>query len=464
MGAGKEELIWAGAARLGELLHAREVSSRALVELFLARIDALDPQLNAFRAVRHARALAAADAAQARIDAGEDGPLLGVPIAIKDNVPEEGEVTANGTLPLGAPASADADLVARLKGAGMVPIGRTNLPELAILPVTESGTWGYTRNPWRLDRTPGGSSGGSAAAVAAGMVPLATASDGGGSIRIPAACCGLFGLKPQRRRVSLGGGGAAQEHWHGLSSAGCVSRTVRDTALFLDVVADAGHPSYADATAAPPGRLRIGISTRPIQFAPVHADVRAAVERTAEALRGLGHAVGEASPSYGVQLGGFLPRYLRGIADDAQGLPRPDLLDARTRGFVKLGRRITPGMVRRARAAEPKFAERLSALWDAWDILVTPVLARPPARVGWLDGKGAVLTLDVLSRYAAFTTPWNLVGWPAASVPAGLSSEGTPIGVQLVAPPDGEPRLLSLAAQLEHAQNWAARRPPNIPG
>src|SRR3954464_9785727 len=230
----RTELAFAGPARQAELVRSGGVSSRELVELYLERIERLDPQLNAFRVVMAERALAEADQADARRRSGGDRPLLGVPIALKDNVDVAGELTTHGTNAYGPPATADAEIVTRLRGAGAVILGKTHLPELAIFPWTESSTFGATRNPWDPNFTTGGSSGGSGAAVAAGLAAAGMASDGGGSIRIPAACCGLYGLKPQRGRVSLM---PDREHWYGLSVFGSGTRSVIDSALWLDVVA-----------------------------------------------------------------------------------------------------------------------------------------------------------------------------------------------------------------------------------
>lgn len=450
-----EEIVWAGAARLAERLRAREVSAREVLDVHLGRIARLDPRVNAFRTVLVDEARRAAGAAQVRLDAGETAPLLGVPVALKDNVEQAGQISTLGTAGWrSAPATRSAELVLRLERSGAVIVGRTHLPELAILPITESVTWGATRNPWNLARTPGGSSGGSGAAVAAGLVPLAHATDGGGSIRIPASCCGLVGLKPGRGQVPLG---PAEEHWHGLSSAGCVSRSVEDTALFLDVVSD--RHGHLEAARRDPGRLRIALSTKPVQPGPVSREVVRAVHDLARTLRELGHEVGEEDPDYGVQLPAFLPRYLRGISDEAATLDRPRLLERRTRGFVRLGHLISDRGLARARAREDAFARRLGALWERWDVLLTPTLARPPERIGWLKGRGAVRTLDALGRYVPFTPPWNLVGWPAMSVPAALSSQRTPIGAQLVAPEGGEGTLLALGAQLEAVRRWTDHHP-----
>src|SRR5437660_3636018 len=233
------ELAYAGIARQAELIAAREVSARELLDLYLARIERFDPLLNAFRVVFAERARLQADQADARRGAGETRPLLGVPIAVKDDIDVAGEVTAWGTNAHGAPAQADAEVVRRLREAGAVIIGKTNVPELTIWPFTESATFGVTRNPWDRQRAPGGSSGGSAAAVAAGLVGAALGSDGAGSIRIPAAWCGVFGLKPQRDRVPVA---PRQRPWYGLSVNGVLTRSVADTALFLDTV---GEPAGA---------------------------------------------------------------------------------------------------------------------------------------------------------------------------------------------------------------------------
>ncbi|HEX8714747.1 MAG TPA: amidase family protein, partial [Solirubrobacteraceae bacterium] len=262
------EIAFAGIARQAELIAAGELSSRELVELCLRRIEAAQPRLNAFRAVLAERALLEADQADARRGAGAERPLLGVPIAVKDDIDVAGEVTALGSNAYGAPAAADAEVVRRLRAAGAVIIGKTNVPELCVWPFTETATFGVTRNPWDVQRAPGGSSGGSAVAVAAGLVGAALGSDGAGSIRIPAAWCGLFGLKPQRGRVSLA---PRPRSWNGLSVNGVLTRRVADTALFHDVASGAtdidedSAPSpttpFAQAAATPPGRLRIAYST-----------------------------------------------------------------------------------------------------------------------------------------------------------------------------------------------------------
>src|SRR6478672_2354397 len=241
-----DELAFVGAARQAEMVRAGEVSPKELVRLSLSRIERLDPELNAFRKVLAEKALLEAEQAEARLKAGEERPLLGVPIAIKDEVDVAGEVNTHGTDGFSEPAKEDSEMVRRLREAGAIIVGLTLLPEMAICGFSESATYGVTRNPWNPQRTPGGSSGGSASAVAAGLVPIASAGDGAGSIRIPSASCGLFGLKPSRGRASLA---PLAEGWRGLAVLGCLSRNVLDTALWLDVVS--GGSSEAEAPPLP---------------------------------------------------------------------------------------------------------------------------------------------------------------------------------------------------------------------
>jgi amidase len=461
-----EELAFAGLAEQAELVRRGTVSARELTELSLDRIERLDPQLNAFRIVLPERAIEDAEAADARRAAGEEAALLGVPIAVKDNVDVAGEVTGYGTGAYEGAAIDDSHVVQRLREAGAVIVGKTNMPELAIWPFTVSKTWGITRNPWDTARSPGGSSGGSAAAVAAGMVAAAHASDGGGSIRIPAACCGLFGLKPQRGRISLM---PDAEHWYGLSVFGCLTRTVLDSAIFCDVVR--GHVdgdrhlvpeppmTFTDAARTTPGRLKIAFSTKPIQPGRVAPEVKKAVHDTGELLRSLGHDVRERDPSWGLQLPAFLPRYLAGIRDDAARMAHPERLEQRTRRLVALGERLRKRPLRRALEAERKHAERIGTLFAEFDVLMTPTMARLPVAAERWQGEGALTTINGIARYVPFTTPWNLTGQPAVAVPAGFWEEGLPLSVQLVGRRADETKLLSLSAQLEAERPWADRRP-----
>jgi amidase len=455
------ELAFAGIARQAQLIAGGEISPRELVELYLSRIERIDPKLNAYRVVLGEQALAEADRAAERRARGEELPLLGVPVAIKDDADVAGEVTAMGSAGHGPPASADSELVARLRAAGAIVIGKTNVPELMIFPFTETRRFGVTRNPWDLSRTPGGSSGGSAAAVAAGLAGAAQGSDGGGSIRIPAACCGLFGLKPQRDRISLS---PQREQWHGLSVFGPLARSVRDAALFLDVTASTPAPggSFVAAASRRPDKLRVAVSAKvpPGLIAKVAPEVRGALDGAAGLLEQLGHAVTAKNPRYGAAVSGFMRRYLRGIHDDAAAMAQPELLEPRTRGMARLGSLISPGSLARARRREASDAARINAIFDDFDVLMTPATATLPPHTGKWDGRGALWTFNGVARFVPFNAILNHLGNPAATVPIGWSDDGLPIGVQLVGRPGDEETLLSLAAQIESERPWADRRPP----
>jgi amidase len=447
------EIAFAGVRQQAELVRSGEVSSRELVELCLERIERLNPELNCFTNLMGERALADAGQADARRGAGDERPLLGVPLAVKDTEDVAGEVTSWGTAAYTEPARADGELVRRLRSAGAVIVGKTNLPELAIIADTENSTFGITRNPWDTDRSAGGSSGGSGAAVAAGLVPAATASDGMGSIRIPAANCGLVGLKPQRDRIPLTPLG---EHWLGLSVVGFEARRVADAALLMDVATEGAH-GYAAAAASAPAALRIGVSVKPPVPVPVHADVKRAVEDAAGALRSLGHETAEANPDYGVTNPAAV-RWFAGVAEDVARAPMPERLQRRTRGWGRAGRAIAPPVLRWARQED--HWGRMRPLFERFDVLLIPTCAQPPVRAGQWEGRGWIASaLGNALTYAAFAAEWNLTGQPAISVPGSPGDDGLPIGVQLVGRPDGEPTLLALAAQLEAELRWADRRP-----
>jgi amidase len=453
-----DPVVFAGLARQAELIASGEVSSRELTELYLERIERLDPRLNAFRVVLAERALVEADQADGRRRAGDQRPLLGVPVAIKDDCDVAGEVTARGTDAHGGPAEADAELVRRLRTAGAVVLGKTNVPELTIVPFTETPTYGATRNPWDEHRTPGGSSGGSAAAVAAGLVGGALGSDGGGSIRVPAACCGLFGLKPQRGRVPSA---PLAEPWHGLSVYGPIARRVADAALFLDAVGDYAAP-LAPAAQRPPERLRIAVSLKvpPPITASLDAEQREAVQDAVELLRGLGHEVIERDPDYGLVVPAFIARYLRGIRDEARSMPHPERLARRTRGYATLGTLVPPAALAKARAAEAAHTEQLGRVFDGVDALLTPMFTRRPLPIGEYDGRSALWTFNGTARWVPYCAAWNHTGQPAVSVPMGFAPDGLPRAVQFVGRRDDEATLLSLAAQIEAERPWADRLPP----
>ena len=469
-----ESLAFAGATAQAKQFRRREVSSRELTEMYLARIERIDPELNSFRDVWAESALTEADAADARLTEGGDGagadaPLLGVPIAVKDTVDVAGDVTKLGTAGFDRPAERDSEIVARLRTAGAVILGKTNLPELAIHGFTETETFGVTRNPWNTSRTPGGSSGGSGAAVAAGLCALAHASDGAGSIRYPAANCGLFGLKPQRDRVPID-----SEHWFGMSVNGCLSRTVADTALFLDAVtagpawsANAPPPperSFAESAASAPGKLRIVVSTkapRALATPILEDESRQAVEDTADVLASLGHTIIRRDPDWGSIANQIPARYIGGIAEDIDAVPHPEKLERQTRSFRALARFAAPSWaVRRAVRLEQEDRERINQVFEDAHLMITPMTAGPAVELGRWHGKSALRTMIGQSRWYPYAVVWNHTGQPAAAVPSTLSSDGLPLAVQVVAPPNQEALILSLAAQLESERPWAERRPP----
>ena len=454
------------------MLRAGEVSSTELTDLYLGRIEELDPKLNSYRDVFADSARAEAKAADERRANGEDAPLLGVPIAIKDTEDVAGDVTQFGTSAFDQPASEDSELVRRVREAGAVILGKTNLPELAICGFTESKTNGISRNPWNLGHTSGGSSGGSGAAVAAGLCAIAHGSDGAGSIRIPSASCGLFGLKTRLNLVPMAPYGG---HWYDLSVSGCLSRSVLDSALFLDVVT-AGGPtespaprpsrSFVEAAGAPPGKLRIATSTKPIRaVAPprVTDDVKLAVAEAGDLLSSLGHEVSERDPSYGTLGNRFTPRYLGGIHADVKTVPRPERLESRTRGFGRLGAPITRRQAERAIRGAAKDATRVTESMQGIDVLVQPVMGSLPVEVGRWEGKGAIRTLVGMSIWYPFAAVWNHLNRPAASVPMGWDeASGLPRAVMLVGIGCEEDTLISLAAQIESEWPWADRRPPTV--
>jgi amidase len=458
------DLAFAGLAKQAALVRAGEVSSRELVELYLERIARIDPELNSYRVVLAERALSEADQADSRRAAGDERPLLGVPVAVKDNVDVAGEVTTVGTAAHGPPAVADAELVRRLRGAGCVILGKTTLPELAITGTTEGPAFGVTRNPWNLERTPGGSSGGSGAAVAAGLAAAGHATDGAGSIRIPAACCGLFGLKPQRGRVPLA---PDDGHWNGLSVAGAVTRGVLDNALFLDAVAGPGPAPggpaldrpFADAAREAPGKLRIAISLRPPLLARLSQEVRQGIDDTAALLRGLGHDVEYVEPPLTEWLSEVLPRYLKGIEREAAEMAHPERLQRRTRGFARLGAAIPQALLDRALRIEADVAERYNRILVDHDVVVTPVMSTPPPGAAQWEGLGALRTLIEMTMVYPYCVIWNATGQPAAAIPAGFTADGLPLSAQLIARPEQDHLLLSLAAQIEAERPWADARP-----
>ena len=459
----RSDLAFAGAAEQARMLAAGTITAPELLEVYLDRIARLDRELRSYRVVLADSARQEAAVAQARLDAGERLPLLGVPIAIKDDIDVAGEVTTYGSSAYGPAATQDAEVLRRLRAAGAVIVGKTAVPELMIWPFTETISFGATRNPWNTAYAPGGSSGGSGAAVAAGLAGMAVGSDGMGSIRIPSTWCGLFGVKPQRDRVPLAPHDGA---WCGLSVNGPMARTVEDAALFLDVTSALPAPEggFVAAAARPPGRLRIALSTKvpPPLMARVGKAQRAAVDEAGALLRELGHHVIARDPDYppSAVYAHALPRLFRGVHDDVQALPRPERLEARTRNFARIGGLFSDRRLAAIRTAESELAGRIQSIFDEVDVVITPGTATGPSRIGAYRRLGAVSTLALVAARVPFQAMFNVTGQPAAVVPWGLDGDGVPVSIQLVGRPFDEATLLSLGAQIESARPWAHRRPP----
>ncbi len=466
------DLAFAGLAAQARMLASGTVSSTELVALSLRRIEDSQQTLNAFRVVRVEQALEEAATADARLRAGEVGPLLGVPIAIKDDVDLVGETTAFGCGGEHRPVAEDAELVRRLRAAGAIVIGKTLAPEVGQWHFTESPAFGATRNPWNISHTPGGSSGGAAAAVAAGLVAAAIGSDGAGSVRIPAAWTGLVGLKPQRGRVSTW---PEAEAFNGLTCLGPLTRSVADAALLLDAVAgnrdgDIHRPpphseSFAASACTEPRRMRIALSFATPLGAPekVDPEIRAATEHAAARLAQLGHEVVAADPNYGLVSLGIIPRGMGGVHNWLRDrVPADAPMEPRTRVQARLGGLLSGPPLRAARAAESALARRIGHIFDRVDVVLTPTTAKPPPRIGALDGRGYWVTSTAASAACPFAWAWNVIGWPALNLPGGFSAAGLPIGVQLLGRENDEATLLSLGSQLEAATEgeWTERRPP----
>ncbi len=433
----------------------------------LHRIVERDPGIRAFTVVLADQARAEAAERDAALTRGETpGPLHGVPMAIKEEIAVAGCVTSFGGIGNTTPATADSEVVRRLRAAGAVIVGKTAMPEFGAWPYTESVAHGITHNPWSPGHTPGGSSGGTAAAVAAGMVPVGLGGDGGGSIRIPSACCGLFGLKPQRGRVTTS---PAPHLWWSLGTCGPLTRSVLDSALVYDAIRGnldtdlyrAGETgSFVDAARTDPGRLRIGWSTRPVTVGvkPDRSHVKA-VEDTAALLEGLGHEVFEIDPRYPDPTRAFVPQFFAGIRTEADEVEHYDRLERRTREVYRLGSWVTPKVVRFALKETERLSRKANRVFERCDVLLTPATAHRPPEVGILDGVGAVRASLRAMPAIAYAAIWNLAGNPAASVPAGIGGDGMPLAVQLVGRTDGEPTLLSLSAQIEAARPWPLTAP-----
>jgi len=481
---------------LADLVHRKEVTPGELVEEAIARVEKLNPQLNAVICEMYDRA---------RAQAGGDlpkGPFHGVPFLLKDVMSDYAGVPTTRACRFHRDDVPDHDceMVKRFKAAGVITIGKTNAPEYGLVPYTEPELFGPANNPWDLSRNTGGSSGGSAAAVAARLVPVAHGNDGGGSIRIPASCCGVFGLKPTRGRNPIGPD--IGEAWFGLSVDHVLTRTVRDSAAMLDATAgpDVGAPYYAAPPARPfldevdadPGRLRIAFTATPLLPGTMDPVCVAGVQATAKLCEGLGHDVVEAAPQFDGEA--FAQAFFTMVCCEA----RTDIEEAEATmgkrataaGFEPatwamglLGQQIRAPTFSRALRYLKHTAREVGSFFETYDILLTPTLARPPLVTGELQSKGIELTaMKLLGRINAgrvlralvdvdamaaqvfdwmpFTPLANVTGQPAMSVPLYWSQDGLPIGMQFVGRYGHEATLFRLASQFEQAQPWVHRIPP----
>ena len=449
-------------------LASGSVTSAELVRRSLHAIDASQSTLNAFRLVLTEQALVDAAKADRRRAHGDEAPLLGVPIAVKDDVDIAGVPTAFGTSGYVRPAPKDSEVVRRLRAAGAVIVGKTNTCELGQWPFTSGPGFGHTRNPWDRRYSPGGSSGGSAAAVAAGLVTAAIGSDGAGSVRIPAAWTHLVGIKPQRGRISTW---PLPEAFNGITVNGVLARTVTDAALVLDAASgnvdgDLHKPPpvrVSEYVGRAPGPLRIAISTRfPFNGfrATLHPEIRAAMETVASQLEELGHTIMAGDPNYGLRMSwNFLSRSSSGLLDWADRLGDGVALERRTVSNMRLGRLLSESVLRKARAHEADTQRRVGWLFNLIDVVLAPTTAQPPPPVHAFDNRSGVSTDRAMIRLCPVTWPWNILGWPSINVPAGFTSDGLPIGVQLMGPANSEPLLISLAAELEAINGWVTKQP-----
>ncbi|MEE2678933.1 MAG: amidase family protein [Myxococcota bacterium] len=462
---------------LAELVRKGEVTPEELVEAAIARSEKHDATLNAVVTPLFERARDKA----AQTKPAECGAFPGVPFVLKDLMGNlQGVPNTSGSRMLQGSVSAfDAELVKRQERAGLIPIAKTNTPEFGLVPTTEPQFYGPTRNPWNPDHSVGGSSGGSAAVVAAGVVPMGHANDGGGSIRIPASCCGLVGLKPTRGRNPLGP--MLGDAMAGLVVEHAVTRTVRDSAALLDATAgpDLGDPywappperPYLEEVGRPPGQLRIGYWTHGLRGEPLHAECIQATEQTAQACADLGHVVEESPPPLDGEalIGAFLDLWAAGLAASVDlatlstgRTPTPDLLEPLTWGVLERGRQISASQYQLAVGAVQLAARQVAQAFTAYDAWLVPTLGRPPARIGELDMSESDMAkaFAPLIEYIPFTAAFNATGQPAVSLPLHQSADGLPVGVHFASRFGDEGLLFRLASQLEAACPWKDRRPP----
>jgi amidase len=467
------ELLFKPVTELAGMIRSGQLSSAELVGAALERSESLQPTINAFTHIDAEGALAAAEA----VSAGDPRPFAGVPIAIKDTAPVAGMPYTMGSDIFGdfVPGH-DAFLVRRIRDAGFVIVGKTNMPEFGILPVSEPRRFGPVHNPWDTDRTPGGSSGGAAAAVAAGMLPVAHGSDGGGSIRIPASCCGLVGLKPTRGRISRGPDIGDDL----LVQDGVLTRTVAETAALLDILngyevgdstwAPPPNEPFSAAARREPGTLRIGYTTVGPLEAPLDPECERAVRDGAELLAELGHDVEEIKPPWAAE-DAFDAFFMAFGTPISMGLffgalvtgrePSADLVEPLSWTMFERVRAHTALDYLLARTQLGALSRGIIALWETYDVVLTPALAKRPVSIGELDACSDDPWEDFRrsADFTPYTAIFNITGQPAISVPLFHGDDGLPTAVQLAGRPADEATLLSLAAQLEAARPWADRRP-----
>ena len=454
------------AHELRELVRKKEVRPREVAEFFLARVEKLNPKLGAFMTVTAERALADASRLE-KMNAADAAELslFGVPYSLKDLLWTKDIRTTFGSKNYeNWHAPADAELAVRLANSGGILLGKTTTPEFGLRPTTEGGLCPPARNPWNLEHTAGGSSGGSASAVAAGLHPVAQGSDGGGSVRIPAACCGLVGIKPSRGRITRAP--SEGESWAGLSTTGPIVRTVRDAALMLDAMAGAlpGDPyaarppsrPFVDEVSAHPKKLRLALINKSALGA-VDAETLAALESACGVFREMGHSVEPITLDPGAMLGSFA-RVIVGASVSALNIPNPDLLDPVVRASYEWGAKISAADYIRAVTGMHNTSREIVHALMPFDALIAPTLTRPAVRLGTLPSNPTT-GADEIYGWIAFTFPFNSTGQPAISIPNGFSKAGLPLALQIIGRPGDEAGIIALAAEFERARPWKDRHP-----
>lgn len=468
--APSDELAFKSLGELRELIASKSLSPVELVEYYLRRIEKFDEQINAFVSVVGDLALETALDAEKHLSAGDSRPLLGIPIPIKDLTETAGIKTTHSSRAFADYVpDRDAAVVRRIKEAGAIVIGKTNASEFGTWPVTESDLNGPCRNPWKPELTAGGSSGGAAAAVAAGLAPAAQGSDGGGSIRIPASCCGIVGMKPSRGRISRGP--YLGEFWAGFSTDGPLARSAADLALMLDVMRghEPGDPYWAPDPTRPyveevnrdPGPLRIGVLDTAPTGVPVDPQVLAGIRDALELLDSLGHAIEEARTDW--VDADLSSHFIKVVQSSVAYYPGIDLdkIEAGNRALAEAAEATSSTTYVKAVVAMHEFTRRAVALWSDIDVLVTPTLALPPVPIGWMFEEDDVwMQLIRAGMFMPFTPLANITGQPAMSLPLARTEDSVPIGIQFVGPPAGEDVLLRLAGQVEAAAPWSNEIPP----